>query len=403
MVGRAWFVLQVAAILLSVPSPLASPKDLSHRRVINGETGTGASKGGAGAHRASGASGVGKRAALPGGAWKGSALRKPKGSKGAPAKEAKVTIKPPIPRPQGGKRPPGKSSGKWLGKGGKLPGMGARFPRGQSGKVSNFGNVKVGKVAPRWPKPIASKKSPFGRVFGMGANRKPRASAENRHRHKFAGKKAPTYGQSRFQAGKTPPRKPQQKFEMINRNIRAQKMKDYEQKQLLQFKLADADGDEKITADEALATNASLWARHGRNETLKDYEALLRVRMKREAWFETADTNKDGFLTFDEFKFRLKKPERPPPQNLQQRQEAQFKLIDADRDGKITVQEVLAAKLSLKIRKGKGKGLQVFETVLLRRMNEEGWMQAVDLDGDGMLVFDEFKLFKKLEPKPQEL
>jgi len=397
MVGWAWLVLP---ILLSVPLPLAAPKDLS-----------GASEGGAGPRRSLGAA--------------GSALRKPKGSKGPPAKGAtgaNVRRKPPIPRPQAGKRPPGKpqapkrppgqfpgrfpgkfpgkSPGTWPGKGGKLSGMGAKIPRSRPSKTSSFGEVKTGKVAPRrWPKPLAAKASPFGTMFGMGTTRKWTASAEERHRQTLAGKTAPTHGRP----GKTPPRKTQQKREIINRNIREQKMKEYVQKQVLQFKLADADADKKLTADEALATNASLWERHGRNETLLDWESLLRVRMKRETWFEMADTDKDGVVTFEEFKFKLRQPDKSPPQNLQQRQEAQFKLIDADKDGKITVQEVLVAKSSLNARKAKGKGLMVFERVLLRRMNEHGWMQAVDLDGDGTLVFDEFKLFKKLEPKPQEL
>merc|ERR1712070_473372 len=121
------------------------------------------------------------------------------------------------------------------------------------------------------------------------------------------------------------------------------------QKQLLQFQLTDADGDGKLTVEEVRMARQSLISRHERNETMKDYEKLLRFRMKKETWFETADTDKDGLLTFEEFKFKT--PEKKPALDLQQRQEAQFKLVDADGDGELTVDEVAVAKEALTAKK----------------------------------------------------
>ena len=85
--------------------------------------------------------------------------------------------------------------------------------------------------------------------------------------------------------------------------------------------------------------------------------------------FKAMDKNGDGALDFDEFKGKRKKPEAV------EQAEQIFKLIDADADRKVTLQEFV-------------------------NRPAEARFKQIDLNNDGKLTFDEFKGKRE---KPEEI
>ena len=76
-----------------------------------------------------------------------------------------------------------------------------------------------------------------------------------------------------------------------------------------------------------------------------------------EKTFKTKDKDEDGFLSFDEFKGRTKKPEAV------EKAEQRFKRIDKDGDKKLTLEEFKAAQ---KKRQPKKPATKKFQPKLLK-------------------------------------
>lgn len=185
--------------------------------------------------------------------------------------------------------------------------------------------------------------------------------------------------------------------------LNEEKRQEYEENQHLQFNMMDADGDGQLTPEEVLVAQASLAEKYDKGDALEDSEKYLRKRLEMKDWMKITDTNKDGHLTFDEFEFNHFKSPEARRIEFEQKQEAQFRLMDADGDGRVTSDEVLVAKKSLKAKQESGEKLEAFEGLLLRRMKMEGWKDKVDTNKDGVLSLDEFKFVKQGAPKSMEL
>lgn len=142
------------------------------------------------------------------------------------------------------------------------------------------------------------------------------------------------------------------------------------------FDQADANGDGKLTKDEAKAFHEG--------KAAERTDAVTKA-------FAAGDADKDGALTKDEFKVAMKSlresmPKPPPrPEGDKKKPEGEhgpgegpgderldaFTRMDTDKDGKVTLAELSAARDQ---RKEEGKG-----------MAEEMWGKA-DTDADGALT-----------------
>jgi len=136
--------------------------------------------------------------------------------------------------------------------------------------------------------------------------------------------------------------------------------------------------------------------------TPKKKAAQKKLGAAAEKNFKTKDKDEDGFLIFDEFKGRAKKPEAI------ERAEQIFKLIDADKDLKVSLKEFLNkspevrfkqmdrnddGKITFDEYKGRKKGPEEIEAAEQR-------FKKIDKDGDKKLTLEEFKAaLKKRAPK----
>ncbi len=113
--------------------------------------------------------------------------------------------------------------------------------------------------------------------------------------------------------------------------------------------------------------------------------------------FKTKDKDKDGFLSFDEFKGKMKKPEAV------EKSEQIFKLIDVDNDLKVSLKEFTNKPLEARFKqmdrnndgkitfdeyKGKRKSPEEIERIEQR-------FKRLDKDGDKALTLEEFKTQRK--------
>ena len=144
-------------------------------------------------------------------------------------------------------------------------------------------------------------------------------------------------------------------------------------------------------------------------EQLKDLRQQQKKKPAKGKWvqamektFKTKDKDEDGFLSFDEFKGKAKRPEAV------ERAEQIFKLIDADKDLKVSLKEFTnkppEARFKQLDRNDDGK--VTFDEYKGKREKPEEIEAAeqrfkrIDKDGDKELTLEEFKAaLKKQQPK----
>lgn len=128
------------------------------------------------------------------------------------------------------------------------------------------------------------------------------------------------------------------------------------------FKKFDVNGDGKISATELGCIIRSL----GQSPTEEDLMKMVKV----------VDKDGDGFINLNEF-IELNTKDVGSDEALQSLKEA-FSVFDMDGNGSITAEELH------KVLRGLGEECSVAEC---RKM-----ISGVDVDGDGMISFDEFKV-----------
>ena len=153
------------------------------------------------------------------------------------------------------------------------------------------------------------------------------------------------------------------------------------------FALFDADGDNKLTEDEVIAV---LTRKTGQGTELSEGEA----RDTWERWQALYDFYRDGKISYDELVKYNKKL-----RDAEQAQEAfflraggrsgdlsvlrsSFDLFDADGEGKLTEDEVVAV-----LTRKTGQGTELSEEHA--RMTWERWVAEFDMDKDGKISFEE--------------
>ncbi|XP_072075400.1 calmodulin-like protein 3 isoform X2 [Arachis hypogaea] len=135
------------------------------------------------------------------------------------------------------------------------------------------------------------------------------------------------------------------------------------------FQMFDHDDDGKISKEELLESVTKLGLGVMKHDLIQMIARL--------------DANGDGYVDFDEFE-RLYKNVMGDDDDEEDMKEA-FKLFDQNGDGFVSGEELSSVLCSLGLRQGK-KTLEDCKNLI----------KKVDLDGDGMLDFKEFKQMIKL-------
>ncbi|XP_057316374.1 uncharacterized protein LOC130657408 isoform X2 [Hydractinia symbiolongicarpus] len=129
------------------------------------------------------------------------------------------------------------------------------------------------------------------------------------------------------------------------------------------FKLFDINGDGKISLHELISVMNSV----GAGVSMEDAQEIL----------ELVDEDGDGEISFEEFKKVMH--EKMVQGTVEEDLQAAFQVFDADNDGFISPSEVQSLFLKL------GEMITINEAADI--------MQTCDLNQDGLIDFEEFKLF----------
>jgi len=186
-------------------------------------------------------------------------------------------------------------------------------------------------------------------------------------------------------------------------------LKDMHAIQEQQFAALDHNGDGKVHAHEVEATRKKLQERKdsGKGILEKFEDSLLsKISKDHQEWHGKQDKNSDGHFTLDEYKIKTTTTTTPkfPGFSKEHAEEArktmqeQFKVLDNDGDGKVSIDEFHLVRNKLKARKDAGVGQKLSKTddSLLQKLehgkekNYEDMHTKRDKDGDGYLSLDEF-------------
>lgn len=129
-------------------------------------------------------------------------------------------------------------------------------------------------------------------------------------------------------------------------------------------------------------------------ETLKSADAL----------FELADTDGNGYLTFEEFEYYMKRHTSHSTEMIQD----VFAMIDKDGDGEVSKEEVRAnffrRRREMVEKTGKNADGMVDDTLLIQAAQDaDKLFDKADVSGDGELSKKEFQLYMKRHTKHSDV
>jgi Ca2+-binding EF-hand superfamily protein len=201
----------------------------------------------------------------------------------------------------------------------------------------------------------------------------------------------------------------------------------FDQMQADEFKLLDRNGDGVVHAHELEEVKKKLKDRAAKegNDKLQKHESSLMGKLENDHadWHGTLDGDGDGHVTLEEHKefwaaIKATAEEVKTKRNntavseidltdIHDIQKQQFETMDANSDGSVSKEEMVATITKLKARKefDGGKGLTKHEDSLLGKLEEgpENIHDNSDANGDGHLTWDEYKFKKPDGPQPAEL
>lgn len=202
--------------------------------------------------------------------------------------------------------------------------------------------------------------------------------------------------------------------------------KNIEKTQEDQFKLLDKNGDGVVYVHEVEEIKKKLEARVAKEgkDKLQKHESSLLDKLEKDHidWHGKQDKDGNGHFTLEEYK-QLVDPKKAEEEAAKKKgkkiapdinitdihltQKLQFEVMDGDNDGRVSKQEMVDIKAKLKARKeiGGEKALAKHEDSLLGKleMGHENIHTNTDVDGDGLLTWEEYKFKKPDTPKTAEL
>jgi Ca2+-binding EF-hand superfamily protein len=213
----------------------------------------------------------------------------------------------------------------------------------------------------------------------------------------------------------------------------------FDQMQADEFKLLDRNGDGVVHVHELEEVKKKLKDRAAKegNDKLQTHESSLMGKLENDHadWYGTLDGDGNGHVTLEEHKefwaaikstaeevktkqnkataeeFKTKKNNTAISEidltDIHDIQKQQFETMDANSDGSVSKEEMLATINKLKARKelDGGKGLTKHDDSLLGKLEEgpDNIHDKSDANGDGHLTWDEYKFKKPDGPQPAEL
>ena len=133
-------------------------------------------------------------------------------------------------------------------------------------------------------------------------------------------------------------------------------------------------------------------------------QELLDTLKSADSMFDLADTDGNGFLSFEEFSYYM---ERHTSHSTQMIQDV-FAMIDKDGDGEVSKEEVRAnffrrRREMLEKNGGSAEGLVSDEKLLYAAQDADKLFDKADVSGDGELSLREFQLYMKRHTKHSDV
>jgi Ca2+-binding EF-hand superfamily protein len=133
-------------------------------------------------------------------------------------------------------------------------------------------------------------------------------------------------------------------------------------------------------------------------------QELLDTLKSADAMFDLADTDGNGYLTFEEFEYYMKRHTSHSTEMIQD----VFAMIDKDGDGEVTKEEVRAnffrrRREMVEKNGGSVEGMVADDVLLHAAQDADKMFDKADTSGDGELSLREFQLYMKRHTKHSDL